>query len=180
MITRLTAIIGALVCLGVATARAQHTGGKRPPSGHAGQPAGAAHGAPAAAPAASAADPALKNAAERALGVVGRDRWRQAHRIEPRPDGGRIVIELDRDDPVAVLLVRTYVRELARQFSAGQHWLPGFGMPQPSADARAPALAGTGRAEARDLPRGAELIWTSQDPSAVGRIQQTLRRFSRP
>jgi hypothetical protein len=190
-----TAAVLITLALGTAPAMAQHTGGGRPPQGAHPQgqrpgtpPAGQRPGAhPAQTPsrpgaqeghagqaAAQQADPEVRSAAERAMPAVGRGRWRQAHRFDDLPAGGRIAVELERDDPAGVAAVRGYVRELARAFGQGKYWLPGFG---PAAQGGVGTARAWLRAEARDLPRGAELVWSSPDSAGVAMIRQFLRLY---
>lgn len=126
--------------------------------------------APASAPAdgASPADPAFAALQERGREAMGVDQYTSTHLFDALPDGGRIELQRDSDDPEGVATIRQHLKGIAAAFAAGDFSTPAF--------VHMRAMPGTAemaeRREAitytyRDLPRGAEVRITTRDPEAL-------------
>ena len=107
--------------------------------------------------------------------VMGVDQYTSAHVFEPLPDGGRIVLQREVDDPSGVATIRAHMTDIARRFASGDFSLPGF--------VHAQTVPGTAiMVERRSLieyvadtlPRGGEVrIWTS-DAGAIAAVHEFL------
>jgi hypothetical protein len=115
---------------------------------------------------------ALQNRGARVMGV---DQYTSTHRFEPLPEGGRIELQRDLDDPAGVRVIREHLQMVARQFAAGDF--------SASARVHARALPGTAvmrarrrsiQYEFRPLARGGELRITTGDPVALRAIHEFL------
>jgi hypothetical protein len=107
--------------------------------------------------------------------AMGVDQYTSSHVFEDLPDGGRIALERDADDPAGVTRIRNHMRHIAGAFTRGDFRLPGF-----VHDREVP---GTAVMSARKsairfafdtLPRGAELRIISSDSAALGAIHAFL------
>src|SRR5262245_14642038 len=111
----------------------------------------------------------------RGQAVMGVDQYHSAHRFELLPDGGRIELQREVEDPAGVSQIRRHLSEIAKAFAAGQ-----FDQPMLVHDAVVP---GTGMMTARkhaitydyqDLPKGGEVRITSHDSIAIAAIHDFL------
>ncbi len=133
-------------------------------------------GDPAAARRAAARDdPAYAGVQARGAVAMGVDQYTSSHVFEPLPDGGRINLERDDDDPAGSDRIRGHMEQIARRFADGDFQLPGF--------VHARAVPGTDVMSARrdritytveSLPRGAALRVRSGDSAAVRAIHAFL------
>ncbi len=107
--------------------------------------------------------------------AMGVDQYTSLHVFEPLPEGGRISLEREADDPGGVTRIREHMREIAGAFASGDFQLPGF-----VHDREVP---GTGVMAARreaitytvdTLPYGAALRIVTQDSAALEAIHVFL------
>ena len=114
-----------------------------------------------------------RGAAPHAMGV---DQHTSTHRFEALPDGGRIELQRDVDDPPGVEQIRRHMREIVGAFSAGDFAIPEFvhGM----AEVPGTRVMAERRAvidyRVEDLPRGAAVRIRSDDPAALAAIHEFL------
>lgn len=120
-------------------------------------------------------DSAFRTMQTRGRKVMGVDQYTSAHQFLSLRDGGRIVLQRDRDDSAGTATIRTHLRQIARAFSAGD-----FSAPFAVHAATVPGVA-VMRArrtaisyDVSDLPRGAELHIRSADSIAVDAIHRFL------
>jgi hypothetical protein len=135
---------------------------------HTGHAADAAH----AGTTSDSAFAALQMRGKQAMGV---DQYTSTHRFDALPDGGRIELQRDSDDPEGVAQIRQHLQEIAKAFSSGDFSTPAFvHMRQvPGTDvmaARRDAITWT----FRELPRGGELRIVTRDPAALEAIHAFL------
>jgi hypothetical protein len=143
-------------------------------AGHAGHADHAQHTGHAAHAGASAdsAFAALQMRGKQAMGV---DQYTSTHLFDALPDGGRIELQRDSDDPAGVAQIRQHLQEIAKAFTSGDFSTPAFvHMRQvPGTDvmaARRDAITYT----YRELPRGGELRIVTRDPAALEAIHAFL------
>ena len=112
---------------------------------------------------------------ERGAAVMGVDQYTSAHVFESLPDGGRIELQRDRDDPGGVAQIRKHMREIRDAFGKGDFSLPGMvhAMKVPGTDVMAAEKASL-RYEYRELPRGAELRIHAASPQALAAVHEFL------
>ncbi len=96
-------------------------------------------------------------------------------RIDDLPDGGRIELQRDGDDPQGAADIRRQLADLASHFADGRFVRPGQ---TPGTEVPGTAVMAAKRTaiaySTEILPRGAALRITSQDPEAVVAIRQFL------
>lgn len=128
----------------------------------------AAHHPPAAHATQDSAFAALQARGHQAMGV---DQYTSTHRFDALPDGGRIELQRDADDPEGVATIRTHLRSIAGAFARGEFGTPAFvhGQAVPGTEVMAARRAAI-RYEYRDLPRGGEVRITTADAEAVAAI----------
>jgi hypothetical protein len=122
-----------------------------------------------------AADSAFDALQRRGKTAMGVDQYASTHRFDVLPDGGRIALESDRDDPAAVAAIRAHFRDIAGAFARGDFTTPGVvhDGPVPGTKvmaARRAAITYT----PRDLPRGAELRLRTADPEVRRAIAEFM------
>lgn len=106
---------------------------------------------------------------------MGVDQYSSTHVFEDLPDGGRIVLQRDASDPLDERTIRTHMRDIAKQFSAGDFSLPGI-----VHDTDVPGTAVMARKKrhiryvATDLPRGAHVRIITRDAEALKAIHAFL------
>src|SRR5688572_21274727 len=83
----------------------------------------AAHHPPAAPAAPDSAFAALQRRGHQAMGV---DQYTSTHRFDALPDGGRIELQRDGDDPEGVATIRAHLRSIADAFARGDFATPRF------------------------------------------------------
>ncbi len=115
---------------------------------------------------------AMKQRGQQAMAV---DQDKATHKFDAFPDGGRIELQSDVDDSVAISGIRTHFKEIEAAFRAGNFSIPMFVHDQ--------AVPGTSVMTAkrrsiryirRDLPRGAELRLRTTDPEAIRAIHSFM------
>lgn len=108
---------------------------------------------------------------ERGRIAMGVDQYTSTHRFDSLPNGGRIELQRDADDPEGVAAIRAHFQEIAERFRTGDFSIPGF--------VHAGEVPGTDvMARKRDvityeyveLPRGAELRLITEDSEALAAI----------
>lgn len=114
-----------------------------------------------------------RGASPRAMGV---DQYTSSHRFEALPDGGRIELQRDVDDPEGVEQIRTHLRAIATAFAAGDFTIPGFvhDRIEVPGTSRMRERREAIRYDFRELPRGGEVLIRSEDPEAVRAIHEFL------
>ena len=123
-------------------------------------PAGGGEEAPA-----DSAFAALQARGQVAMGV---DQYTSTHRFDALPDGGRIELQRDTDDPEGVATIRQHLREIATAFESGDFDTPAFVHMREMPGTR--VMAEKRRVidyTYRDLPRGGEVRITTSDPEAI-------------
>jgi len=111
---------------------------------------------------------ALQHRGERAMGV---DQYTSTHRFDALPDGGRVELQRDVDDPEGVATIRAHLQEVSAAFAAGDFSTPAFVHMR-----EMPGAADMARLRDRisyaygPLPRGGQVRITSQDPEAIRAI----------
>lgn len=111
---------------------------------------------------------ALQARGHQAMGV---DQYTSTHRFDALPDGGRIELQRDTDDPEGVATIRAHLRSIADAFARGDFATPAFVHQGtvPGTDVMAARRAAI-RYVYRDLPRGGELRIVTTDAEAVRAI----------
>ena len=104
--------------------------------------------------------------------AMGVDQYTSAHRFDILPDGGRIELQRDADDPEDVEIIREHLKNNAAAFARGDFCTPAFvhGRQVPGTAALAAhrnAITYTFNA----LPRGGEVRITTADPVALEAIR---------
>lgn len=103
---------------------------------------------------------------------MGVDQHTSTHVFDDLPDGGRIELQRDVDDPEGTARIRAHLRQIAEAFAAGDFRIPGF----VHARADVPGTAVMARLRDRieyvyrELPRGGEVRITTTDADAVKAI----------
>jgi hypothetical protein len=143
---------------------------------HAGHAAHADHAAHAAHGGSATGDSAFAAMQDRGRVVMGVDQYTSTHCFDSLPDGGRIELQRDEDDPEGVATIRAHLREVAEAFASGDfrfsaqvhgtEQIPGTAVMA----ARRDAITYT----VHPLPRGAEVRITTGDPQALAAIHAFL------
>ena len=106
---------------------------------------------------------------------MGVDQYASKHKFDITGDGGRISLQNDTDDSLAVAQIRTHMRLIQHAFAAGDFSAPGF--------VHAHEMPGTKvmtekrdliEYRYRDLPRGGEVTLSTSDSSARNAIGEFL------
>ncbi len=120
-------------------------------------------------------DTAFASLQTRGATAMGVDQYTSSHIFEDLPDGGRIVLQNDREDSTRTEAVRTHLRTIARQFGEGDFATPGF--------VHATAVPGVSTLSARHavlryefspLPRGGQVRITTSDSLALSAVREFL------
>jgi hypothetical protein len=115
---------------------------------------------------------ALQARGEQAMGV---DQYTSTHLFDALPDGGRIELQRDTDDPAGIATIREHLREVQAAFSAGVFSTPAF---VHSREVPGTAIMAEKKDHIeyvyRDLPRGGELRLVSSDPEAIQAIHDFM------
>jgi hypothetical protein len=123
----------------------------------------------------AAGDTAFAALQERGRAAMGVDQYTSTHRFESLPDGGRIELQRDTDDPEGVAVIRRHLRDIQHAFAEGDFTTPAFVHMRDVPGARVMAAK---RAmisyRYADLPRGGELRIKSSDPEAVVAVHEFL------
>jgi hypothetical protein len=125
--------------------------------------------------AAADTDAAFAALQARGMQAMGVDQYTSSHSFDALPDGGRIELQRDVDDPAGVAQIRAHLRGIAEAFESGDFSTPAFVHMQqvPGADVMA-ARRNVISYTFSELPRGGELRITTRDPSAVEGIHAFL------
>lgn len=128
----------------------------------------AGHHAPQPQAAPDSAFAALQARGREAMGV---DQYTSTHRFDALPDGGRIELQRDTDDPEGIATIRAHLRTIAEAFARGDFGTPAVvhAQPVPGTEVMAARRAAI-RYAYRDLPRGGEVRITTEDAEAIAAI----------
>lgn len=109
---------------------------------------------------------------ERTMGV---DQTTARHVFADLPEGGRIELQSETGDTADVRTIRAHMRDIARQFTAGNFEAPFLthGMVVPGTRVMA-AKRGALRFEMRELPRGGEVLIVTRDAEALAAVREFL------
>ncbi len=107
---------------------------------------------------------------------MGVDQYASAHIFEPRPDGGRIVLQMQEPDTTGERIIRDHMRAIASAFSAGDFAIPGkvHGLANVPGTEVMSRLRDEISYAAGDLDRGGEVRLTSANREAVTAIHDFL------
>lgn len=124
---------------------------------------------------AAAHDSSFASLQVRGAEAMGVDQYTSSHVFEDLPDGGRIELQTDRDDPAGAARIRDHLRAIARAFAAGDFATPGFVHADevPGTRVLAERRASVTYAFA-PLPRGGEVRITTRDAAALGALREFL------
>lgn len=127
------------------------------------------------APPRTAADSAFAALQERGRRAMGVDQYTSTHRFDDLPDGGRIELQRNVDDPDGVRVIREHLQDILRLFTAGDFRIPAMvhDRPVPGTDVLAARRTHL-RYVFRELPRGGELRIHTTDPEALRALHQFL------
>lgn len=123
----------------------------------------------------AAGDSSLAELERRGAVYMGVDQSKAAHRFDALPDGGRIELQSTTGDSADVAAIRRHFQMIARQFAGGDFTTP-FAV-------HAEQVPGTTVMQERkdrisyrrsDLPRGAELRLSTNDPAALRAMHEFL------
>lgn len=126
-------------------------------------------------PSSSPDDSAFSSVQSRGHVAMGVDQYSSTHHFEPLPDGGRVTLVRDREDPAGVAQIRAHMGEIREAFQRGDFTIPGFVHDR--------VVPGTATMAARrahisylvdTLPRGGSLRIQSTDSVAISAIHQFL------
>jgi hypothetical protein len=121
------------------------------------------------------ADTAFAELQERGHAAMGVDQYTSTHRFDDLPDGGRIELQRDVDDPEGVAVIRRHLQEIVAAFQAGD-----FSTPRAVHDRAVPGadVMAQKRNEIRytyaDLTRGGEVVIYTADRDAVAAIHRFM------
>jgi len=120
-------------------------------------------------------DSAFAGVQARGQQTMGVDQNTSTHHFYPLPDGGRIQLQRNTDDPAGTAQIRTHLQEIAKAFGAGDFRTPAFVHMQtvPGAPMMAAKRAGISYTFTA-LPRGGELLITTKVPEAIAAIHQFM------
>lgn len=121
------------------------------------------------------ADPAFHALQERGKVAMGVDQYTSTHKFDDLPDGGRIELQRDNDDPDGVRTIREHLRGIAAAFATGDFSTPAFVHMQ---DVPGTRVMAERRASIRytfnELARGGEVRITTTDPAALKAVHEFL------
>jgi len=115
---------------------------------------------------------ALQQRGETAMGV---DQYTSTHVFEALPDGGRIELQRDVEDPDGIEVIRSHLQGIADAFGKGDFSTPGF-----VHDGEVPGTKVMAERRAHitytfgALPRGGEVRIVTTDPAAIAAIHTFL------
>jgi len=117
------------------------------------------------------ADPEFAELQTRGAEAMGVDQYTSTHLFDALPDGGRIELQRDVDDPDGVAQIRSHLREIAAAFENGDFETPAFvhmqTVPRTSVMAAKKDVITYTFSE---LPRGGELRIVTSDAEAIRAI----------
>ncbi|HET9983906.1 MAG TPA: hypothetical protein VFQ38_09980 [Longimicrobiales bacterium] len=103
--------------------------------------------------------------------AMGVDQYTSTHRFDSLPDGGRIELQRNGDDPAGIATIREHLRGIARAFSTGDFSTPAFVHLREMPGTRVMAERKDRiRYTYADLPRGGEVRITTADAEALQAI----------
>jgi hypothetical protein len=115
---------------------------------------------------------ALQARGKMAMGV---DQYASAHEFDVLPYGGRITLEMNDSDPLAIAQIRAHLKLIQHAFQAGDFSTPEFvhmrTMPGADVMSRKTNLIAYTYA---DLPRGGEVRITTTDPESLAAIRNFM------
>jgi hypothetical protein len=121
------------------------------------------------------ADPAFADLQDRGRVAMGVDQYTSTHRFDALPDGGRIELQRDVDDPEGVAVIRQHLREITAAFQAGDFRIPGFVHAQVVPGTVVMAQKGERiRYTYSDLVRGGQVRITTDDPDALRAVHDFM------
>lgn len=121
------------------------------------------------------ADTTFSAMQRRGAAAMGVDQYTSAHVFEPRPDGGRIVLQRSAADSAGVAAIREHMRNIASRFALGDFSIPGL--------VHAREVPGTDvlisrrsliRYEAESVPGGGSVRITTLDSTALDATHRFL------
>lgn len=120
---------------------------------------------------AASADTGFAALQARGQAHMGVDQYTSTHRFDALPDGGRIELQRDAEDPEGVATIRAHLRQIADAFARGDFGTPAavHAREVPGTTVMAARRAAI-RYAYRDLPRGGEVRITTADPEALAAI----------
>ena len=107
--------------------------------------------------------------------AMGVDQYMSSHKFDITSDGGRIELQSDKDDSLAVAQIRAHMKLIQHAFAAGDFSTPAFvhAHDMPGTDVMARKAAAITYTYG-DLPRGGEVRITTSDAEAKAAIAQFL------
>jgi hypothetical protein len=121
------------------------------------------------------ADSAFAALQERGKMAMGVDQYKSAHQFDVLPNGGRIALQMKDNDSLAIAQIRAHLKLIEHAFQAGDFSTPSFvhmrAMPGTEVMSRKKALI---RYTYADLPRGAEVRITTNDPESLAAIREFM------
>ena len=109
---------------------------------------------------------------EHAMGV---DQRTSTHVFDALPDGGRIELQRDVNDPEGAAHIREHLQQIAQAFAAGDFSTPAFvHMQQVPGTSVLAAKRAAIQYTYRELPRGGELRIVTQDAQALAAIHEFM------
>jgi hypothetical protein len=121
-------------------------------------------------------DSAFAQVQERGRAVMGVDQYTSTHVFESLPDGGRIVLQRNPEDPVGESTIRAHLRDIRVRFERGDFSLPGMvhGMAEVPGTKVMAARKRRIRYQVKDLPRGGEVRIVTTDAAALAAVHEFL------
>jgi hypothetical protein len=120
---------------------------------------------------AAAGDESFAELQARGQQAMGVDQYTSTHLFDALPDGGRIELQRDADDPAGVTRIRQHLQGIARAFQIGDFSTPAFVHMQ---DVPGTAVMAAKRSAItytyRELPAGGEVRIETQDAEAIKAI----------
>jgi hypothetical protein len=122
-----------------------------------------------------AADSDFTELQERGRVAMGVDQYTSTHRFDALPDGGRIELQRDEDDPEGIGEIRQHLQEIVAAFRQGDFRIPAFvhAMEVPGTEVMSRRRDRI-RYTYSELPRGGEIRITTEDPEALRAIHEFM------
>ncbi|PYP73650.1 MAG: hypothetical protein DMD41_04895 [Gemmatimonadetes bacterium] len=123
----------------------------------------------------AAQDSAFRALQERGKTAMGVDQYTSAHRFDPLPDGGRIVLVRDSTDAAGVATIRAHLQHISRAFAVGEFAIPGFVHARAVPGTRVMAVKQNAiRYVFHPLQGGGEVRIVTRDSAAVRAVHEFL------
>ena len=107
--------------------------------------------------------------------AMGVNQYTSTHKFDALPDGGRIELQRDANDPRDVATIRAHLKEVMGAFERGDFSTPGFVHAQEVPGTKVMAAR---RAQIRysyeDLPQGGQIRLMTSDPEALRAIHDFM------